>query len=106
MRVLPLLLVLALLVSVTLAAGSRRNKSKRAKGAKNGRNAQNNQGPKTGGGEECKDKVEHCFRARTQCQTPALAETLKKNCAKSCGHCVAAKEPTKEANECRDVSPK
>ncbi|KAI6234926.1 hypothetical protein M3Y99_00743900 [Aphelenchoides fujianensis] len=36
----------------------------------------------------CRDKLDTCDRAVKYCRSPKVAETLRENCEKTCGHCT------------------
>ncbi|KAI6219050.1 hypothetical protein M3Y95_01125600 [Aphelenchoides besseyi] len=64
---------------------NRKSKKQRAKGKK--RASKGKKSRKSKDADSCKDKVQTCDRAKNYCKDAKLQETLKKNCAKTCGHC-------------------
>ncbi|KAI6198759.1 hypothetical protein M3Y96_00553400 [Aphelenchoides besseyi] len=69
---------------------NRKSKKQRAKGKK--RSSKGKKSRKSKDGDSCKDKVETCDRAKNHCNDAKLQETLKKNCAKTCGFCKDGNE--------------
>ncbi|KAI6230668.1 Glutathione S-transferase 1 [Aphelenchoides fujianensis] len=46
---------------------------------------------------ECRDRLDTCERAAGYCKSPALQETLRRNCEKTCGHCTTSGGSKKKA---------
>ncbi|KAI6206619.1 hypothetical protein M3Y94_00933100 [Aphelenchoides besseyi] len=49
---------------------------------------------------KCRDKVSSCARNKAYCQNYKLINSMKVNCAKTCGHCSTKRRPV-----CRDLNP-